>query len=417
MASRVGRRKFLGAAAGVLAARGGQAPSVSRRLPATRSVRSGLPDVVVVGAGVFGACSAYFLRQAGFEVRLLDAFGVGHPRGTSAGETRLTRAGYGAQAVYTRWAWEALRDWKQWQKEWRTELFHHTGVLWLADLQNEYVEHSLRNLAREKIPVERLTLEELKRRFPQFAPLETRMGYFEPEGGVLQARKGCRAIVAAFERLGGRFQISAVEPPRASGPKLAAVTLRGSEEKIAGGVFVFACGPWLGELFPALLGPRIKVSKQEMFFFGTPPGSRDFESPRFPAWIDMDDRFGFYGAPSLDGRGLKIASDHSGPPFDPTNGDRAVSAEGLAAARKYLGERFPALKNAPLAETRVCQYERTANSHLVLDRHPEMENVWIAGGGSGHGFKLGPAVGRMVAARVADNRRDAIPPELRTLRH
>ncbi len=403
-AAKINRRRFLGSAGGVLAA----------AVPAVAAVSRRHPDVVVVGAGILGACSAYFLRRRGFAVRLLDAWGVAHPRATSAGETRIIRAGYGAQPLYTRWAWEALRDWKQWQREWRTELFHRTGVLWLAKERNDYVTASLRHLAEQKIPVERLPVDEVIRRFPQFAPLDTRLAYFEPEAGVLLARKGCRAVVAAFERLGGRFIQAAVEPPSevASGGKLPAVRTAGGET-ISAGVFVFACGPWLGEMFPALLGHKIKVSKQEVFFFGAPRGSRDFEPPRFPTWIDMGARLDYYGIPALDGRGVKIASDLSGPAFDPTRGERTVSAEGLAAARRYLVARFPALKDAPLAETRVCQYERTADSNLILDRHPEMENVWIVGGGSGHGFKLGSSVGRAVAARVADNRREATPRELR----
>ena len=375
-----------------------------------------LPDVVVAGAGVFGACTAYFLRRQGYRVTLADAWGAGHPRGTSAGETRITRAGYGDRAVYTRWSRAALGDWKQWQQEWQTELFHPTGVLWLAAKENDYVRDSVRVLAAEHVPVERLAIADVRRRFPQFAALNSQLGYFEPEGGVLQARKAVRAVVAAFERAGGTLRVAALAPPAlASGATRLDSVRTVDGEVIAGGVFVFACGPWLPELFPKLLGKRITVTKQEVFFFGAPRGSRDFEPPRFPAWIDLEDEVGFYGVPSLDGRGVKIASDHTGPPFNPTTGDRAPSAEGLAAVRTYLAERFPALKGAPLAETRVCQYERTVNEHLVVDRHPEMENVWIAGGGSGHGFKLGPAVGREVAARVADGRREAIPAKLRSL--
>lgn len=400
------RRKFLGAAGGVLAA----------TLPQTPAVKPRHPDVVVVGAGIFGACSAYFLRQRGLSVLLLDAWGVAHPRATSGGETRVIRSAYGTQALYTRWAWEALRVWARWQREWRTELFHPTGVLWLAKEETEYVRASLRHLAKHKIPVERLTVGEVVRRFPQFAPLDTRQAYLEPKAGVLLARKACRAVVSAFDRLGGRFHLAAVKSPLEIGAtdarKLDSVRTIGGE-KISAGIFVFACGPWLRELFPAALHKKIRVTKQDVFFFGVPSGSQDFDPPRFPTWVDIGTSIGYYGIPALDGRGVKIASDEPGPPFDPTHGQRTVSPDGLAGARRYLAARFPALKDAPLAETRVCQYERTPDSHLILDRHPEWENVWIVGGGSGHGFKLGPVVGRTVATRVADNRRDAIPAELR----
>ena len=104
--------------------------------------------------------------------------------------------------------------------------------------------------------------------------------------------------------------------------------------------------------------------------------------------------------PDLESRGFKIALDHHGPPFDPDLGERVPTGEGITAARAYLARRFPALADAPLVEARVCQYENTSNGDFLVDRHPEHENVWLVGGGSGHGFKHGPAMGEHVAARV-----------------
>ena len=349
-------------------------------------------DVTVAGAGIFGACAAYFLRRAGLSVRLLDAWGVAHPRATSAGEARVLRCAYGSQALYTRWAWDARRDWLRWEREWNVRLFHCTGVLWLADEENEYLTASLGHLQRIGIPVERWTMEEVLRRFPQFAPLKTRIAVYEPEGGLLLARQACRAVVDAFVREGGTFEIAAVPSPENGGhpPE---------------GLWVFACGPWLPQLFPRLLGAKIRVTRQEEFFFGTPAGCADFEPERFPVWIDVgaghDLRdLSYYGLPTLDGRGAKVALDASGPPFDPTSGDRHTTPEGLTGVRQYMAARLPALKDAPLVESRVCQYERTADANLILAQHPEWENVWIAGGGSGHGFKLGPVVGRYITARL-----------------
>lgn len=349
------------------------------------------PDVTVAGAGIFGACTAWFLRRAGLSVRLVDAWGVGHPRATSAGEARVLRCSYGEQALYTRWAWEARRDWLAWQQEWGVKLFHPTGVVWLADQENEYFSASLRNLQAHGIPVERWTVDELMRRFPQFAPLETRVALYESQAGMLSARSACRAIMDVFIREGGIFEIAAApSPERAGRPD---------------GTWVYACGPWLPQLFPRLLGEKIQVTRQEEFFFGPPAGCADFEPDRFPAWIDVGPArdlrdLSYYGLPTLDGRGAKVAFDVSGPPFDPTTGDRTITAEGLAGVRRYMAARLPALRDAPMLESRVCQYERTADANLILARHPEWDNVWIAGGGSGHGFKLGPVVGRYVTARI-----------------
>jgi len=359
-------------------------------------------DVTVAGAGIFGACTAYWLRRAGLAVRLLDAWDVGHPRATSAGESRVLRFSYGSQALYARWAWEARRDWLDWEREWNVRFFHRTGVLWLADQEDEYLSASLVHLRDSAIPVERWTMEEVAHRFPQFAPLDTRVALFEPEAGLLLARQACRAVVDAFVREGGMFEIAAVPPPESSGRPQ--------------GTWVYACGPWLPQLFPRLLGGKIRVTRQEEFFFGPPAGSSAFEPGSFPVWIDVgagrDLRdLSYYGLPTVDGRGAKVALDNSGPEFDPTDGDRTATPEGLADVRRYMAARLPALRDAPLVETRVCQYERTADSNLILARHPEWDNVWIAGGGSGHGFKLGPMVGRYMTAKVqgATDLKDEFP--------
>ena len=309
----------------------------------------GRADVAVAGAGIFGACIAYFLRRAGLSVRLLDAWGVAHPRATSAGEARVFRCSYGNQALYTAWAWDARLDWLAWQQEWQVKLFHPTGVVWLADQENEYLTASMRNLKAKGISAERWTVGELVHRFPQFAPLETHAALYEPEAGLLAARQACRAVVDAFVREGGSFEIAAASSPEATRPE---------------GTWVYACGPWLPQLFPRLLGERIRVTRQEEFFFGPPAGSAEFEPARFPAWIDMGPArdlrdLAHYGLPTLDGRGTKVALDLSGPSFDPTTGDRSTTVEGLAEVRSYMTARLPALSAAPLVETRVCQYERT----------------------------------------------------------
>ena len=163
--------------------------------------------------------------------------------------------------------------------------------------------------------------------------------------------------------------------------------------------YVFACGPWLGEMFPQAIGDLVQPTKQDIFFFGTPAGDDRFSDGHLPVWGDHRGRFR-YGIPGSGRRGFKIADDTRGPAFDPTNGERVVSQETLKDIREYVGFRFPALKDAPLVETRVCQYEQTPDGHFIMDRHPAIENVWLLGGGSGHGFKHGPAVGEMMAELI-----------------
>jgi len=373
-------------------------------------VRKNQPDVVVVGAGAFGGWTAFHLLQYGARVTLLDAWGAGHLRGTSSGETRIIRTGYGTKAIYTAWAWRALSLWKHWQREWRTPLLISSGVLWLSTEEDEYVRASLAAMERLKIPYERLSTSDLRKRYPPMSTEGINFGYLETQAGFLRARKATETVAAEVARAAGRVMVAAVEPPAGNHRRLKQLRLADGQH-LEAGHFVFACGPWLAQLFPRLLARRIRVTKQEVFFFGPPAGDRRFEPASQPAWIELVREF--YGIPASDGRGLKVANDHSGPLFDPTRGERVVSPESSEAARRYLALRFPDLASAPVVETRVCQYERTPDSHLVIDRHSDYENVWIVGGGSGHGFKLGPAVGEVVARQVLQLGGEAIPAEMR----
>jgi glycine/D-amino acid oxidase-like deaminating enzyme len=155
----------------------------------------------------------------------------------------------------------------------------------------------------------------------------------------------------------------------------------------------------MAQVFPDVIGRRIVATRQEVFFFGTPADQTQYDFGSLPVWVHIGERL-VYGVPAHDGRGLKVADDSAGEEVDPTALERAPTAKGLAGARAILRERFPGLTGAPLVEARVCQYERSSDGHFLVDRHPQFENVWLVGGGSGHGFKMGPALGEHVAALV-----------------
>jgi monomeric sarcosine oxidase len=357
-----------------------------------------LYDVAVIGAGVFGAWTAHHLRQAGQRVVLLDAYGAANSRASSGGESRIIRMGYGADEIYTRSAMRSLDLWQRFCQRTGQPLFHQTGVLWTAAEGDPYTENTRQTLARCGVHFELLSPAELKSRYPQMDFAPATWGIYEPESGALMARRAVEAVVADAVRHGVEFLREAVAAPRGTGTLAAIPTESGAA--IRAGAFVFACGPWLPKVFPDLLARRIAPTRQEAFFFGTPPGDARFAPPAMPVWIDFSDPRGPYGFPDLENRGVKIALDQHGPRIDPDTADRVPSAAGLAAARDFLGQRLPALRNAPLVEARVCQYENTSNGDFLIDRHPDFTNVWLVGGGSGHGFKHGPAVGEYAAALI-----------------
>jgi sarcosine oxidase len=354
-------------------------------------------DVAVTGAGVFGAWTALCLRRAGRRVALVDSYGPGNARASSGGESRLIRMGYGADELYTRWSLRSLAMWKEFFAQVSKPLFHQTGILWIANEKDAQAEASRETLKRLNVRHEVLNRRELESRYPQIGFGEASWGMFEPESGVLLARRAVAAVVEAAVGEGVDYFQECVSTPTGAG-RIASVRTSSNRE-IHAGEFIFACGPWLGKVFPDLLGERIFVTRQEVYFFGVPAGDSRFAPPAMPGWLFQADLT--YGVPDLENRGFKIALDRHGPSFDPDNGVRVPTAEGIASMREYLATRFPALANAPLVEARVCQYENTSNGDFLVDRHPEHENVWLVGGGSGHGFKHGPAMGEYVAGLLA----------------
>lgn len=359
-------------------------------------MRTGHSDFVVVGAGVFGVWTAYALRSQGHSVILIDAHGAGNNRSSSGDESRIIRMGYGADALYTRWAVRSLQRWKEVFHVTGQSLFVNTGVLWLCSELDRYTQDLLRTLAAEKVRYDELSTSELAVRFPRINVDDISFGILEPESGVLLARRAVQAVLDEAIRLGVRYVIDAAAPPE-SDSNLACLRTRGGDE-IRGGVFIFACGAWLPQLFPELLGSRIFPTRQEVFYFGIPAGTREFKPPQMPVWLHHQNDM--YGLPDIESRGMKVASDRHGEPFDPETGNRTVSEAGVREVRAYLSRRFPSLEHAPVVETRVCQYENTSNGNFLIDRHPEVENIWLVGGGSGHGFKHGPALGEYVAGQV-----------------
>jgi sarcosine oxidase len=354
-------------------------------------------NVAVIGSGVFGAWSAYFLQKFGAKVLLLDAYGPGNSRSSSGGESRIIRMGYGADEIYTRWSMRALPFWKElFARTGRPELFHQTGVLWIAPGKYQYAIDSLAMLQKNNIPNEKLSLNDLRQRYPQVSFDEDAWGILEPESGVLLARRAVQTVVDRAIQIGVDYRNVAVAAPAGRNKLKSIVATTG--EKISAGSFVFACGSWLPKIFPELLGPRMFVSRQEILFFGVPAGDRRFTQSAMPTWLYLKDEF--YGMPEIESRGFKVADDRHGARVDPDTQSRISSPDAVEAARQFVARRFPTLKNAPILETRVCQYENTSNGDFLIDRHPQMENVWLVGGGSGHGFKHGPSVGEYVAAQV-----------------
>ncbi|MEW6323364.1 MAG: FAD-dependent oxidoreductase [Acidobacteriota bacterium] len=390
----INRRRFLQSAGAGLAAAG---VSAGRARGETQgpAVPAGAADVAVIGAGAFGAWTALALRERGAKVTLLDVYGPGNSRATSGDETRQIRVGYGSREMYSRWAVEAFTRWQAREQEFGRRLMYRTGRLQLGARWTPEYEAQTKIFAALGIEHARLTPDEIRTRWPQLDPVGAEVGLYEPGASILRAREAIIAVAEAFERKGGTLRIARGLPGRASGRRLEDLALDDGG-RLAAGRFVFACGPWLRKLFPALVGPTIDTPRREVFMFGPPPGDTRFTLPNLPVFSEAS----YYGFPDFDRRGLKVCPVGGSVEMDPDSDERVVTPHYVRRAYEYVARRFPAMRGQPIVETRVCQLENTPDEHFLIDAHPEFDNVLIAGGGSGHGFKHGPMLGEYIADRI-----------------
>ena len=363
----------------------------------------GLPiksKIVVVGAGAFGGWTALYLLRSGFQVTMIDAWGAGNSRSSSGDETRVIRSTYGSNETYFDLNVQALELLKENQERFGKKLFFNTGVVWFCYGENSpLLDDSIPFSKKHKMEYEYLGIDHIQKRFSVINTSDLHHAYLDSFGGYLKARESCQAVLEAFQKEGGNFIQAFVEPGKIYSEKIQDIRLH-TGETITADAFIFACGSWLGQIFPDVLKNTITCTKQEVYNFGVPKDlSQQFDS--LPAWIDLDGKDFYYGIPGNTNRGFKIGVDRRGEIFDPTDGERILNPDVLLKARNFLAHRFPALKNAPLLESRVCPYENSPDGNFIFDTHPEAENLWILGGGSGHGFKHGPALGEWVAQHLS----------------
>lgn len=364
------------------------APQIEAAAPPGSAV-----DVAVIGAGVFGAWTAWHLKKSGLSVALFDQYSPGNARSSSGGESRVIRVSYGGDPLYSRMAAQSLAQWDALSRRQSLPILHKIGVLWFAPPADAAAAESLAWLRGSGLGRWEGDAAALRRRFPQMRFAGDEMGFIETESGALIAGRGVQAVVADAGLGAVRARIGPPQKLSSGAYRVHDVTARH---------LVYACGPWLPRVFPDVLGGRIFATRQEVYHFGASPGDLRFAAPALPVWIDSDPKDYAYGFPDLEGQGFKLAFDTHGPEVDPDTQSRQLSAEGVARARAYLRARFPDLADSPLIHARVCQYENSSNGDFLIDRLPGHDRVWLVGGGSGHGFKHGPAVGQRVAMHIID---------------
>ncbi len=356
--------------------------------------------IAIVGAGAFGGWTALNLQRKGFKVILIDAWGAGNSRSSSGDETRVIRSTYGDNEFYFDLNVRALQLWKEEQARLKRRFFYNSGVIWFCyESSSPLVDDSIPFSKKHKMEYEYLSPNDLSKKYPIVNTENLHHGWYDPFGGYLKARESCLAVHEAFLQEGGKFVQAYAQPGEITSGELRSIQLSNGS-KLSTDVYLFACGSWLGQLFPDVLGKVITCTKQEVFYFGVPKENAQLYE-QMAAWVDVDGKDFYYGIPGNANRGFKIGVDKRGENFDPTTGQRVSNPLVLAEARKFIEMRFPGLKGAPVLENRVCPYENSPDGNFIFESHPEASNLWFLGGGSGHGFKHGPALGELVAKSFA----------------
>lgn len=360
-------------------------------------------EIIVVGAGVMGSWTAFYLQERGAKVTLIDAYGPGNTRSSSGGETRGLRADYGERIIYSKMVVRAHELWEKWQTEWERKLMYSTGRLVIGPPDyREYATKAKKRLQPFGLESEILERNEIINRWPQLGVLDGEVALYDAGGiggSTLLAREACRAVTEKFIEKGGTFIHAKASPGKVVDGKLQSIKLDDGST-LQADQYVFAGGPWMGKLFPEVLKEKLKVYRRDVLFIGTPAGDPRFSYPNLPNWSFQGARF--YGFPDLHGRGLKAAPYPDYNTIDMDVDERLINPIEVKRLRDFVKLRFPALKDQPISESRVCQITSSEDEHFIIDKHPENKNLWFACGGSGHAFKHGPALGEYLSKRILE---------------
>lgn len=351
--------------------------------------------IIVVGAGAWGGWAAFHLQKAGCQVTLIDKGGPGHTLAGSGGKTRIIRLAYGGSEVYTNLTEQSLHLWEHYTQEWDEDLYHPKGALWMfRGIPSTYADLSVPLMKRKGYALEQLPLADLPARYPEIDFSDVTDAYWEPKAGYLEASRSCGVVKDKFVELGGRYLESSVSELISNDGEVRAVKLD-SGDVLEADQFVLACGPWLKQLVPEM-EQYIHVTRQEVYYFDAPSNFYGL-----PIWVEFreGDQM-FYGIPDHFGQGFKFAYDERTWELDLVNDHREVTEEILAKMKKVLVNRFPVLAEAKVLKHHTCVYENSSDGDFIIDQMPGNSNAIMLAGSSGHGFKMGPAMGQLISEHI-----------------
>ena len=349
-------------------------------------------DIVIIGAGVMGAAAACEVARSGAQVALIDQARLPNPRAASTDHSKVFRFAY-PDALYARLAVEALAGWQAIEQEMGVRLLTPTGLLLMGKAESRLETETAAALAALGLEADLMTSDEAAARFPQFNPAAFAHAVFDPSGAITHAERAVKTMIALARRRG----VTVIESARviriesAAGAKVRIITEAGDALECRRALI--ASGPWTRRLVQAL-ADHLVTTRQEIVYFEPRADHEAFAVGRLPIFIDFGS--GFYGFPIHHANSMKLGNHHRGLAVE-MNEEPTVGGEFIARCREFFAEFIPPLADAEVRETRLCVYNNTPDEDFIIDWHAEVENVLLATGFSGHGFKFGPVIGRISA--------------------
>ncbi|RYM06711.1 N-methyl-L-tryptophan oxidase [Sporolactobacillus sp. THM7-7] len=361
-------------------------------------------DVIIIGLGGMGSTTAYQLAKRGKRVLGIEQFAPAHDQGSSHGGSRIYRQAYFEDPAYVPLLLRAYELWEEIKRESGRELLTVTGGLMMGPPDSQTVAGSIKSAKQWNLPYETLSAAEVHKRFPVFTPSPNQVALYEKKAGFVRPELSVYTHLVEAEKHGADlrfFEKVRSWEPHSSGEGVTVVTESGTFEA---GKLVITAGAWSSQILKDI-GVSLEVERQVMMFFEPIGGVEPYRVGHFPIYIwEADDYTQLYGFPSFDlrGEGAKVAFFRKGGvPCTPETIDRNVYTEEIQTLRDYLEQGLPSLSGRFL-EAKTCMYANTPDQHFVICRHPDYEQVNIAAGFSGHGFKFASVIGEIMADLAID---------------
>ena len=350
-------------------------------------------DCLVLGTGGVGSAALYHLAKQGKRVAGIDRFGVAHDRGSSHGQTRIIRQSYFEHPSYVPLVQRAFELWEELQAEHGRDLYYQTGILQAGPGGGALIQGVLASSAEHGLPIEHLNVAEARKRWPQFAFDDDMEVVFEQRGGFLLIEHAISAHIEKAQWAGAELFVGhTICEVKTGGRCLEVLTDQGT---FTADSIVVTAGAWAADLLPELKG-HLRILNKPLHWY---TADADLYSNRVgcPVFFFESETGDYYGFPSIDERGLKLARHSGGTEVsNPLELNRSLDEDERSDVAGFLRKHLPQVSDQA-TDHAVCMYTVTSDSHFIIDRAELDDRIVYAAGLSGHGFKFAAALGELLA--------------------